>query len=59
MISAGVYVNGSALVFCGRDMWFVCGRNVCAIFFVLMVFVCQSIGDGTGWDNLELLPRSG
>jgi hypothetical protein len=32
VIEAGVSVNGSVLVFCVRDMWFVGGRNVCAIF---------------------------
>jgi hypothetical protein len=41
VICAGVCVNGSALVFCGRDMWFLGGRNVCAIFFyVLTALVC-------------------
>jgi hypothetical protein len=34
VIGAGVSVSGSALVFCGCDMWFLGGRNVCAIFFV-------------------------
>jgi hypothetical protein len=29
-----VCVNGSALVLCGRDMWFVGGRNMCDIFCV-------------------------
>jgi hypothetical protein len=42
VICAGVGVNGSALVFCGRDMLFLGGHNVCAIyfFFVLEVLVC-------------------
>jgi hypothetical protein len=40
VIGAGVCVNGSAAVFCGCDMWFVGGRNVCAIFFVYLRFWC-------------------
>jgi hypothetical protein len=32
VIGAGVSVNGSALVFCGHDMWFLDGHNMCAIF---------------------------
>jgi hypothetical protein len=39
VIGAGVSVNGSALVFCGRDMWFLGGRNVCYI-FVYLQFWC-------------------
>jgi hypothetical protein len=42
VICAGVNVNGSALVFCGRDMWFLGGRNVCAIFFVYLQFWCDN-----------------
>jgi hypothetical protein len=34
VIGAGVSVNGSALVFCRRDMWLLGGRNVCAIYFL-------------------------
>jgi hypothetical protein len=37
VIGAGISVNGSALVFCGRDMWFVGGRNVCALFFFYLL----------------------
>jgi hypothetical protein len=40
VICAGVCVNGSALVFCGCDMWFLGGRNVCAIFLVYLRFWC-------------------
>jgi hypothetical protein len=40
VICAGVCVNESALVLCGRDMWFLGGRDVCAIFCVLTVLVC-------------------
>jgi hypothetical protein len=40
VICAGVYVDGSALVFCGRDILFVGGRNVCAILFVYLEFWC-------------------
>jgi hypothetical protein len=39
-----VCVNGSALVLCGRDVWFLGRRSTCAIFCVLVVLVCQSIG---------------
>jgi hypothetical protein len=35
-----VCVNGSVLVLCGRDMWFLGRHNMCAIFCVLMVLVC-------------------
>jgi hypothetical protein len=47
-----VCVNGSALVLCGHDVWFLGRHSMCAIFCVLMVLVCQSIGTGTGWDTL-------
>jgi hypothetical protein len=40
VIGAAVSLNGSALVYCGRNKWFVGGRNVCAIFCVLTVLVC-------------------
>jgi hypothetical protein len=39
VVGAGVSVNGSALVFCGRHMWFLGGRNVCAIFLCTYSFV--------------------
>jgi hypothetical protein len=39
-LCAGVCVNGSALVLCGRDVWFLGRRSVCAMFCVLTVLVC-------------------
>jgi hypothetical protein len=35
-----VCVNGSALVLCGHDMWFLGGSIMCAIFCVITVLVC-------------------
>jgi hypothetical protein len=35
-----VCVNGSALVLCGYNMWFLGRHSICAIFCVLTVLVC-------------------
>jgi hypothetical protein len=45
VIGAGVSVNGSTLVFCGRDMWFVGGRNVCAIIVYLQFWCVNPLHD--------------
>jgi hypothetical protein len=41
VIGAGVCVNGSALVLCGRDMWFLGGSNVCAIFLCTLCTITR------------------
>jgi hypothetical protein len=38
LLRAGASVKGSALVFCGRDVLFLGGRNVCAIFLCTYSF---------------------
>jgi hypothetical protein len=58
VIGAGASVNGSALVFCGRDMWFLDGRNVCAIFLCTYSFGVIIQWSRFGWDTVALLPRS-
>jgi hypothetical protein len=52
VIGAGVCVNGSALVFCGRDMWFLGGRNVCAIFLCTYSFALTAERRNNEWQKI-------
>jgi hypothetical protein len=57
VICAGVCVNGSALVLCGHDVWFI-GNVLCVLYFVYLRFCYVSPLEQVLVETPSLLARS-